>query len=221
MRMMDLTTLEGADTPGRSRRSARRRCGRTPATPRSRRSPPSACIRTSSRSRSATARGLGRQGRLRGDRVPVGPVAARRQARRRPGRRRARRRRDRHGDRPRRVPLRPLREGVRRDRAGEGSVRRAPPQGDSRDGRARHVRQRAPRLAARDGGRRRLHQDVDRQDQSRRHAARHALHARGDPRRPRRDGPHRRHEAGGRDSHCEAGDPVPRASSTRRSARRG
>jgi deoxyribose-phosphate aldolase len=38
------------------------------------------------------------------------------------------------------------------------------PQGDPRDRRARHLRQRAPRLAARDARRRRLHQDVDRQD---------------------------------------------------------
>ena len=37
--------------------------------------------------------------------------------------------------------------------------------------------------------RRRLHQDVDRQDPERRDAAGRALHARGDPRRPRGDGP--------------------------------
>ena len=49
-------------------------------------------------------------------------------------------------------------------------------------------------------------------------AAGDAVHARGDPRRPRRDGPHRRDEARGRDPHGEAGGPVPRACSTRRSA---
>ena len=31
VRMMDLTTLEGADTPGKSRRSARRRCAPIPS----------------------------------------------------------------------------------------------------------------------------------------------------------------------------------------------
>ena len=58
-----------------------------------------------------------REGRERRDRVPVRPEPARREAARRRGRRRDGRRRDRHGDRPRRVPLRPLREGLRRDRA--------------------------------------------------------------------------------------------------------
>ena len=65
-----------------------------------------------------------RQGGVGRDRVPVRPVAARDQARRGRGGRRARRRRDRHGDRPRRLPLRPLREGLRRDRARQGGVRR-------------------------------------------------------------------------------------------------
>ena len=48
------------------------------------------------------------------------------------------------------VPGRPLREGLRRDRAREGSVRRSAPEGDPRDRGARHLRQRAPRVAARD-----------------------------------------------------------------------
>ena len=112
------------------------------------------------------------QGRLGRDRVPVRPVAARGQARRRARGGRARRRRDRHGDRPRRLPLRPLREGLRRDRQGEGGLRRGAPEGDPRDRRARHLRQRPPRLAARDGRRRRLHQDLDRQGQPGRDAAR-------------------------------------------------
>ena len=63
-----------------------------------------------------------RQGRLGRDRVPVGPVAARDQARRGALGGRARRRRGRHGDRPRRLPRRPLREGLRRDRAREGGL---------------------------------------------------------------------------------------------------
>ena len=40
-----------------------------------------------------------------------------------------------------------------------------PSEGDPRDGRARNLRQRPPCLAARDRGRRRLHQDLDRQGQ--------------------------------------------------------
>ena len=51
--------------------------------------------------------------------------------------------------------------------AGEGGVRRRAPEGDPRDRRARHLRQRPPRVAARDRGRRRLHQDLDRQGLSR------------------------------------------------------
>ena len=95
-----------------------------------------------------------RQGRLGRDRVPVGPVAARDEARRGALGGRARRRRGRHGDRPRRLPRRPLREGLRRDRAREGGLRRGAPEGDPRDRRARHLRQRAPRVAARDRRRR-------------------------------------------------------------------
>ena len=55
--------------------------------------------------------------------------------------------------------------------------------------RARHLRQRPPRVAARDGRRRRLHQDVDRQAPGRGDAARAARDARGDPRRLRGDRP--------------------------------
>ena len=43
------------------------------------------------------------------------------------------------------------------------ACRAGPPEGDPRDGRARHLRQRPPRVAARDGRRCRLHQDLDRQ----------------------------------------------------------
>ena len=103
-----------------------------------------------------------REGRVGRDRVPVGPVAARREGARDRGGRRDGRGRGRHGDRPRRVPLRPLREGLRRDRPGEAGLRRGAPEGDPRGRRARHVRQRPPRVAAGDGRRRRLHQDLDR-----------------------------------------------------------
>ena len=49
-----------------------------------------------------------------------------------------------------------------------------PPQGDPRDRRAAHARQRPARLVAVDAGRRGLHQDVHRQGLPRRHAAGHA-----------------------------------------------
>ena len=51
---------------------------------------------------------------------------------------------------------------------GQGGLRRGAPQGDPRDRRARHLRQRAARVLAGDAGRRRLHQDLDRQDRARR-----------------------------------------------------
>ena len=80
VRMMDLTTLEGADTPGKvsalcskAMRPTRRpvdpvgRCGVRLSEPR--------------RDREGAARRHRREGRVGRDRVPVRPVAARRQAR--------------------------------------------------------------------------------------------------------------------------------------------
>ena len=52
---------------------------------------------------------------------------------------------------------------VRGDRRGQGGGRRGAPQGHPRDRRARDVRQRPARERPRDGRRRRLHQDLDRQ----------------------------------------------------------
>ena len=172
VRMMDLTTLEGADTPGKVAALCSKAMRPDPVDP-SIPSVAAVCVYPNLvADRGGAAARLERQGRLGRDRVPVRPVAARRQARRRARGGRARRRRDRHGDRPRRLPLRPLREGLRRDRQGEGGLRRRAPEGDPRDRRARHLRQRAPRLAARDGRGRRLHQDLDRQGQPGRDAAR-------------------------------------------------
>ena len=85
----------------------------------------------------------------------------------RPRRGRRRRRRDRHGHRPRRVPGRALRAGLRRDRRGQGGLRHRAPEGDPGDRRAGHARQRPARVLAGDAGRRRLHQDLDRQGQPR------------------------------------------------------
>ena len=80
------------------------------------------------------------------------------------GGRRRRRRRDRHGDQPGRVPGRPLRaRSTRRSCAVQGGLRRRASQGDPGDRRAGHLRQRPPRLLAGHAGRRRLHQDLDRQ----------------------------------------------------------
>ena len=62
------------------------------------------------------------------------------------------------------------------------AVRRGAPQGHPRDRRAGHVRQRAAGVGPRDGGGRGLHQDLDRQDRARGDAARDARDAGGDPR---------------------------------------
>jgi deoxyribose-phosphate aldolase len=67
----------------------------------------------------------------------------------------------------------------------KGRVRPGAPEGDPGDRRAGHVRQRAPRLLAGDAGRRRLHQDLDRQGQPGRDPAGDAGDARGGARLPR------------------------------------
>ena len=109
IRMVDLTTLEGADTPGKVRAlcaKARRPDPADPSCPRGR--PRSASTRRWSPVAAEALARLGRPPGQRGDRVPVRPGAAGRQAGRHPGRGRGRRRRDRHGDQPGRVPGRPL-----------------------------------------------------------------------------------------------------------------
>ena len=55
---------------------------------------------------------------------------------------------------------------LRGDRRDQGGLRRRAPQGDPRDRRARDLRQRPARDRPRDGRRRRLHQDLDRQGHS-------------------------------------------------------
>ncbi len=172
IRMTDLTTLEGADTPGKVRAMCAKALQPDPGDP----------DRPAGRRRLRLPRhGAGRRGgpgrlraphRQRGHRLPQRPGAHGGQAGRRPLRRRRRRRRDRHGDRPRRLPRRALRGGVRGDPDGEGGVRLRPPQGDPGDGRAGDARQRPAGLVARPAGRRRLHQDVDRQGATRRRRCR-------------------------------------------------
>ena len=219
VRMMDLTTLEGQDTPGKVAALCSKAMRPDPVDP----SVPAVAAVCVYPSLVATAKGQAggkrRQGRVGRDRLPVGAVAHRDQGRRDASGRRVRGRRGRHGDRPRRVPLRSLREGLRRDRAREGGVRRRAPQGHPRDGRARHVRQRPPCVADRDRGRRRLHQDLDGQGEPCGDAAGDALHDGGRPGRLRRDGPHRRDQARGRDPRLEAGGAVP--GDALRDARRG
>src|SRR5436190_546536 len=76
----------------------------------------------------------------------------------------------------------------------------------------------APRQPARDGRRRRLHQDLDGKAPERRDPAGRTRDARGDPRRSRRDRPDRRIQARRRHSQREAVDPAsrPRARDARR-----
>ena len=220
---------DGPDDPrgrrtrrARSRRSPRRRSAPTRPTPTSRRSRRSASTRTSSRPRVARVRRDERQGRLGRDRVPVGPVAARVEARRGALGRRARRRRGGHGDRPRRVPLRPLREGLRRDRPGQGGVRRRAPEGDPR---GRRSSARTTTCAARRCSRWPPGADFIKTSTGklprRGDAAGDARHARGDPRRPRGDGPHGRHEARRRDPRSRSRRSSTSSSCTRRSAPTG
>ena len=125
--MVDLTTLEGADTPGKVRSLCAKALRPDPDRP----------------DLPAGGRGLRLSATwspvaveaLAGSGVHVAAVATAFPS----GRRRLavkladtavgggrRRRRDRHGDRPRRLPGRPLRPGVRRDRRGQAGLRATP-----------------------------------------------------------------------------------------------
>ena len=174
--MIDLTTLEGADTAGKVRGAVRQGAHprpERPAAPRVR--PPSASTATWSPTAKEALGSSGVKVAAVATAFPSGRAQPAGQARRHPRRGRGRRRRDRHGHRPRRVPVRRLPHGVPRDRRGPrpaSAGRPAPAQGDHGDRRARHLRQRPPRLLAVDAGRRRLHQDLHRQDLARRHPAR-------------------------------------------------
>ena len=117
IRCCDLTTLEGADTPGKVAALCSKAIRPDPTDP----SIPSVAAVCVYPNLVPTAverlRGTGVKVASVATAFPSGQSAARRQAARRRGRGRARRRRGRHGDRPRRVPVRPLRQGLRRDRA--------------------------------------------------------------------------------------------------------
>ena len=190
IRMMDLTTLEGADTPGKVRAMCAKAMRPDPTDP----SVPhvaAVCVYPNLVAvAQRAAGGKRRQGRVGRDRLPVRPGAARGEARRR----RAAPSScgadeiDMVIDRGAFLSGR-IRAGLRGDRRGQGGVRRRAPEGDPRDGRARLATTPCARRRCSRSRRRRLHQDVDRQGQPGGDAAGDALHARGDPRRPRRDGP--------------------------------
>ena len=84
----------------------------------------------------------------------------------RPGHTR-RRRRGRRGHQHGLLPRRRLRGAVRRDCRAQGHHRQPPPEGDTRDGRPQERRKHQARLDTGHVQRRRLHQDLDRQDLSR------------------------------------------------------
>ena len=177
IRMVDLTTLEGADTPGKVRAMCAKARRPDPADPAV---PPVAAVCVYPDlvgvARAAAGGQRGRRG-VRGHRVPVRPGVARGQARRRARRRGRRRRRGGHGHRPGRVPGRPVRPGLRGDPAGARGLRHRAPQGDPGDRRAGHPRQRLPGVLAGDAGGRGLHQDLDRQGHAGRDAPGRAGHA--------------------------------------------
>ena len=106
IRMMDLTTLEGADTPGKVAALCAKAMRPDPADSSDSVGRGGLRVPEPRRRGQGEARRLDGEGRVGRDGVSLGAVADRRQARRRPGGGRARRRRDRHGDRPRRLPLR-------------------------------------------------------------------------------------------------------------------
>ena len=120
--------LDGRPDHARGRRHPRqgpRRCaprpaGPTPTDPTSRRSRPSASTRTSPPWPSRRCAGSGVGVAAVATAFPSGRASLPVKLADTAGRRRRRRRRDRHGDRPRGVPRRPLRPGVRRDRRRQG-----------------------------------------------------------------------------------------------------
>ena len=208
--MIDLTTLEGKDTRARFARCARK--ASAPIRPtRPSLSVAAICIyptivaMRAMRSRARTSRS-----RAVATAFPAGQTFSDMKITETRAAVAGRRRRDRHGHRPWRVPGRRLRPRLRRDRGGQGGVRRRAPEGDPGDRRARDLRQRAPRQRPGHGRRRRLHQDLHRQGHAGRHAAGHAGHARGDPRLPPAHRARGRHEAGGRHPHRQGGDQLPR-----------
>ena len=156
IRMVDLTTLEGSDTPGKVRALCLQGDAPRPRRPDLPAGRGRLRLPRHGRRRQGDPRRLRGARRLGGHRLPQRSCGAGHQARRRRGRRRRRRRRDRHGDRPGRVPVRALPRGLRGDRGRRArpAATRAP-EGDLRDRRAADLRQRTTRQLAGDDGRRR------------------------------------------------------------------
>ena len=211
IRMIDLTTLEGADTPGKVRglcAKARRPDPQDAAVP------PVAAVCVYPDLVALARRGAGRQrrgGRLGGHRVPVRARLARGQAGRRRGRGGRRGRRGGHGDRPGCLPGWPVRPGQRRDPGGPRGLRVRAPQGDPGDRGTGHPGQRGPGVLAGHAVRCRLHQDLHRQGLARRHPAGRPGHAGRGGRLRRRHRPPGRGEGGRRGAHRQGRHPLPGA----------
>ena len=189
IRMVDLTTLEGQDTPGKVRTLCAKAMRPDPTDPGCP-STAAICVYPDMVPIAKQALGQRRQHRRGRHRVPQRPGRDGHQARRHQGRRRGGCRRDRHGHRPRRVPDRPAtcrssRRSPRSARRVPGPTGRGAPQGDHGDRRAPDLRQRPQGVLALHARRRPLHQDLDRQGAAGRDAAGDADHAGGGPRLPR------------------------------------
>ena len=143
--MMDLTTLEGKDTPGKIRAMCVKAMRPQPGDP-TIPSVAAVCVYPALVADAKDALAAHGQGRQRRDRLPVRPDVPQ-SSRRGPRGGRGGRRRGRHGHRPRGVPVGRLPDGLRGDRRGQGGRRRGASQGHPRDRRARDVRQR-PRAPA-------------------------------------------------------------------------
>ena len=176
--MIDLTTLEGQDTPGKVRALCAKAKRPDPADPTAPMVAAVCVYPDLAHVAAAELRGSGVH-RQRRHRVPQRPDQPRRQAGQREVRGRGRRRRGGHGDRPRCLPRRALPAGLRRDRRRPGSLRWGAPQGDPGNRRGGHAGQRAARVVAGHAGGRRLHQDLDRQGHPGRHASGDPGHAGG------------------------------------------
>ena len=124
--MVDLTTLEGADTPGKVRNLARKAMLPDPDRPDTPRTAAVCVYPDMVAVAEGGAGGSGVKVASVATAFPSGPVQPGGQAGRHQDGGRRGRRRDRHGDRPRRVPGRAVRHGLRPDRGGQGGLRRAP-----------------------------------------------------------------------------------------------
>jgi len=150
--VIDLTTLEGADTAGKCASCAPRRSAPAPTIPEI----PSVASESAYTRRWSRSHGRRWPGRASGPRQS--PPASRRRSRSKPSsatpRTRSQRSRgDRHGDLARGVPRRRRRPRDAGGRAVKDACGDAPPEGDPRDGRARLIRPCAARVDAGDGGR--------------------------------------------------------------------